>query len=111
MTGSVSKIRPHGCHADSSCARPPRFQARLEARPEGTSGARPVRKNAEACADHLGEMVQALTRWARNRHLTDGHLTVLAIDPPSGRAAPPAGAGDEEPEPLSLAFSTIQLNE
>jgi hypothetical protein len=103
----LSPAPPHVCQADSACGHPPRFRARLEA----ASGSQPVRKNAEACADHLGYMVQALTAWARGHHLTEGRLIVLAIDPPSGGPALAGRAGHEGPEMAGFAFSTIRLTE
>ena len=72
MTCPQSRMQLHTCQADGACCRPPRFQARLEA----ANGTDSVLKNSEACVDHLGDMVQDLTVWARVHHLTDGQLTV-----------------------------------
>jgi hypothetical protein len=49
---------------------------------EAASGARPVRLNVRVCTHHFGDAAQALTDWARARHITNGHVTVLVIDPP-----------------------------
>jgi len=100
-------MRAHACQVDSTCGRPPRFEARLEA----VSGTQPVRKDAEACAGHLTEMVQNLTTWARGHHLTDGQLTVLAIDPPFTGSCLLAPADHDRPEMRGFAFSTIRLTE
>ena len=83
MTCPLPRMRPHVCQIDSTCGRPPRFQARLEA----VNGGEPVRQNAEACVCHFADLVQALTAWARGYHLTDGQLTLLAIDPPDSGPA------------------------
>ena len=105
MTWPTRGMLPHACQADKACERPPRFQARLES----VNGTGPVRKNAEACAAHLTEMVQALTAWASDHDLTDGQLTVLAIDPPLGGSCFLVPADHDRPQMLSLAFSTIRL--
>lgn len=82
------------------CELTPCFQAQLEA----TAGFRRTHLAAEFCALHWGEAVQALVTWASAEGMT-GHLTILAIDPPSsGR---PAGTPGQLPG--SLAFSTIGL--
>jgi hypothetical protein len=109
MTFPLPRMEAHVCQADSACVRPPRFQARLEA----VNGTQPVRQNAEACAGHLTDMVQALTTWARGQHLTDGELTVLTIDPPSSGSCLLVPADHDRPETvaLALAFSTIRLTE
>jgi hypothetical protein len=109
MTCPLPRMQAHVCQADSACVRPPCFQARLEA----VNGTQPVRQNAEACAGHLADMVQALTTWARRQHLTDGQLTVLAIDPPSSGSCLLVPADHDRPETvaLALAFSTIRLTE
>jgi len=107
MTCSLSQIQPSACQADSRCGRPPRFQARLEA----ADGTRRVHRNAGACADHLGDMIQALTGWARDHDLTDGELTVLTIDPPFAGVTT-RRSGHRQPvsrTTLGLAFSTIPL--
>jgi hypothetical protein len=69
-------FRKH-CEADRRCGRAACFEAQLEAR----DGGHRVRKNAELCANHLGDMVQSLTAWAREEGITCGQVTVLVIDP------------------------------
>jgi len=107
MTWPPPRMQLHACQAGRACERPPRFQARLEA----VNGTQPVRKNAEACAAHLTDMVQALTTWARDHHLTEGQLTVLVIDPPLRGSSLLTVAGHGQPETLALAFTTIRLIE
>ena len=107
MTWPPPRMQLHACQAGRACERPPRFQARLEA----VNGTQPVRKNAEACAAHLTDMVQALTTWARDHDLTEGQLTVLAVDPPSSGSCLLAPVDHDRPQMLSFAFSTIRLTE
>jgi len=99
--------RPRACQAASACERPPRFQARLEAAGE----AQPVRKNAEACAGHLTELVRVLTAWARDHDLTEGQLTVLAIDPPSSDSCRLGPDDLDPPQVQGFVFCTIPLTE
>jgi hypothetical protein len=54
-----------------------------------------VRRNAAACADHLGDVVHALTGWARDHQLTSGQVTVLVVDPATDHAA--AQAAESRP--------------
>lgn len=87
----------HGhCEADRRCHREPCFEAQLEAQ----IGLLPIRRNAKLCADHLGDMVQSLTAWARREGLTHGQVTVLAIDP----TCPLRAADQAFPRTLSRAF-------
>jgi hypothetical protein len=95
------------CHADGDCCRPPRFRAYLDA----ADGTGPVRKSAEACSDHLADMVQALTEWARGHQLSGAELRLFAIDRPGESTTPPGPGGQAGPDTLSLAVSTIRLTE
>ena len=36
---------------------------------------------SQACATHIGAIVQGLAVWARDHDITDGQLAVLTIDP------------------------------
>jgi hypothetical protein len=96
------------CHAGHPCAHVPCFQVLLEApgRPQ------PARRNATACASHLGEVVCDLTTWAHEHGLTSGQVTVLAVDRPpvTGHAEDLAGRADGgEPAQRGFAFFTIAL--
>ena len=93
------------CQADRDCTSTPRFQARLEA----ASGARPVRLNVRACAHHFGDAAQALTDWARARHITNGYVTVLVIDPPPCSALPGPPLSRRQAQAPGIAFTTIPL--
>jgi hypothetical protein len=97
----------HACHADGACGRPPRFQAYLDA----ADGTGPVHESAEACSDHVGDMVQALTDWARGHQLSGAELRLFAIDRPGECSAPLDPGGQAGPDTLSLAVSTIRLTE
>jgi hypothetical protein len=93
------------CQADRDCTSIPRFQARLEA----ANGARPVRLNVRACAHHFGDAAQALTDWARARHITDGCVTVLVIDPPPCGSLRELPVDRRQAQAPGLAFTTIPL--
>jgi hypothetical protein len=87
----------HGhCEADRQCHRTPCFEAQLE----GQSGVLPIHRNAELCANHLGDMVQSLAAWARREGLTRGHVTVMVIDP----TCPLRPADQATPRMFSRAF-------
>ena len=91
------------CRAAEGCAEQTCFQVRLEA----LLGRRLVVHCDNACAGHLGELVEGLKAWSRDGGLADGTVTVLAIDPDAEfRRA----AGDV-PGPLwpGFAFSTLAL--
>jgi hypothetical protein len=102
MTPPPHPTQVHTCHTDGACCRPPRFRADLDA----ADGTGPVHTSAAACSDHLSDMVQALTDWARGRHLSGAQLRLFAIDQPGAGGALPGG-----PDTLSLAVSTIPLTE
>ena len=93
MNAWPSHTGPGTCQAENGCPHPPCFQARLEAEADGE----PFREQAESCADHLGDMVQALSAWACEHEFTNATLTVLAVDP--------APHGDQQ----ALPFSFISL--
>ena len=107
MTPPPYPMRVHTCHANDACGQPLRFQAYLEA----ADGAAPLGAGAEACSEHVGDMVQLLTIWARGQRLAGAQLRVFAIDRPAegNRLAERDGPGG--PDTLSLAVSTIQLTQ
>jgi len=91
------------CDADTECLHVPCFQVQLDA-------SRP--RQANACAYHVPDVIEALRAWAGEHDLADGLLTVLAIEPAAGRRVPgPPGqpGGPGEPELRGFAFSTIPL--
>jgi hypothetical protein len=96
---------PGHCQSDHHCDRTPCFQARLEAR----GALSPVRKNADLCAEHLGDVVLELTAWAHSSGLTDGQVTVLILDPAPGEQLVSPVACHGEPSE-GLPFGTIPLN-
>ena len=105
MNSPPPPMQAHTCHADGTCCRPLRFQAYLEA----ADGAEPLSESAEACSDHVGDMVQSLTAWARGRQLAGAQLRVFAIDRPADGHRAPGRGGPGGPDMLSLAVSTIRL--
>lgn len=96
---SVPALR---CQADRRCDRAPCFQVRLEA-----AGRRPVRRQAELCAEHLGAAA-ALAAWAREQGL-EGQVTVLAIDQPAPGQANHLARPDDRVH-CGFAFGIIPLN-
>ncbi len=105
MSPSPSPAHPLACDADSQCLHAPCFQARLTA----TADRRKVRRQANACAGHVGNLVQALAAWARASDLTDGQLTVLAIDPADHSPQPASGSVPQPAIGYGFAFSTLPL--
>jgi hypothetical protein len=105
MTGLLPCTSSDTCQTDTACHRPPRFQAHLDA-PQHAQRPR-VRRRTEACASHLGAMVQAMTIWAREQELADGDLTILTINPSSGASRP--GQPHSDTQTSGLVFSTIHL--
>jgi hypothetical protein len=77
MTVPLPNLTPGGAVACALCAREACFQARVE----WAAGREPVRRRRNACASHVIESIQQLRAWGHDRELTDGWLTVLAIDP------------------------------
>lgn len=59
---SATLLERH-CHAGPGCHRRPRFQAQLH-RTYQTPSQSPAARILDTCADHLGDTVQALARWA-----------------------------------------------
>jgi hypothetical protein len=86
------------CHADPDCCRPPRFRAQLR-RPHETPGQSPAVKTADTCADHLGDTVQALAKWARVTGFGSGILEFSVVGTSS----------EEDRRMLAFPFATIPL--
>ena len=99
------------CDADTTCLHVSCFQVQLEA-----SRPRQAHRQANACAYHVPDVIEALRAWAGEHDLADGQLTILAIEPAaggrmpdqSGQAGQPGGSG--QPELRGFAFSTIPLH-
>ena len=91
------------CRAVERCDEQACFQVRVEA----SLGRRPVLHWANACAAHIGDLVEGVKAWARDGNLTGATLTVLVIDP----AAESRRAAGGEPGPLwpGFAFSVLPL--
>jgi uncharacterized RmlC-like cupin family protein len=70
-------VLPRACQSGTPCQAAPRFQAILETR----TGTSPVCIASQACAAHIGAIVQGLTTWAHHHDITEGQITVLTIDP------------------------------
>ncbi len=99
-----------GCDADTTCLHAPCFQVQLEA-----SRPRQAHRQANACAYHVPDVIEALQTWAGEHDLADGQLTILAIEPAAGgripdRAGQSGPSGPGQPELRGFAFSTIPLS-
>jgi hypothetical protein len=97
------RAAPGRCHDADGCTQQACFQVRLEA----FLGRRLVVHCANACAGHIGELVEGLKGWSRDGGLANGTVTVLAIDP----GAELRRAAGDVPGPLwpGFAFSTLAL--
>jgi hypothetical protein len=93
---------PESCDADTQCGHVPCFQVQLD-------GSRPrqAHQRANACAYHVADVIEALRGWAAEHGVTDGALTILAIEPAAGGRQP---AGEDQPDLRGFAFSTIPLD-
>jgi hypothetical protein len=98
---TTTTITSH-CQAAGPCPQPPCFHAHLEAQ----STPAPVRRTADLCAVHLGDVVHDLTAWAHRAGLTSGQVTVSIITAASGQLPVPAAG---QPASGGLAFATIPL--
>ncbi len=93
------------CQADSTCDRLPRFQLYLDAKHPSTHW------SAEACASHLGNMVVAMSTWAREQQLASADLTVVTITPPSRETHPRRQPNPRYVQTSGFVFSTIHLQD
>ena len=79
MTPPDDRASPGACGADPECLHVPCFQVRLDA-----SGCGRAHRQADACAYHVADVIQALRAWAAEHGVIDGALTILAIEPAAG---------------------------
>ena len=109
MTGILPCTSSRACQADRTCVRLPRFQARLDADQDVQ---RPgIHKRTEACANHLGAMVVAMTAWVREHDLGSADLTILTIEPPACESYPGQHQHREYAQTSGFVFSIIHLDE
>jgi hypothetical protein len=81
----------------------PCFQVQLEATRPGRA-----HREANACAYHVPDVIETLRAWAGNHGVTDGQLTILAVEPAAGGRHPIRA---DEPDLRGFAFSRIPLND
>ncbi len=114
MSRAAERASTGRCDADTACQHVPCFQVQLDA-----SRPRLAHRQANACAFHVTDIIEALRAWAGERGLTDGQLTILAIEPAVGGRVPdrpgkPGRQGQRgttgQPELRGFAFSTIPLD-
>ena len=77
MTFVAVPVLPRACQSGTPCEAAPWFQALLETR----TSTSPVCIASQACAAHIGAIVQDLTTWAHHHDITEGQITVITIDP------------------------------
>lgn len=88
------------CDADRDCRHAPCFQVQLEAdRP----------RQANACAYHVAEVIEALRTWAGERGIVGGQLTILAIEPAAGGRQRGGSGAPDGPGLRGFPFTTIPL--
>ena len=92
------------CDGDPRCGHAPCFQVQLEA-----SQPEQARRQANACAYHVADVIEALRHWAREHSLAGGQLTILAIEPTAGGSQAGGTGGPETAALREFAFSTIPL--
>ena len=83
MTPPDDRASPGACGADAECLHVPCFQVQLDA-----SSCGQAQRQANACAYHVADVIQALRAWAAERGVIDGALTILAIEPAAGGSLP-----------------------
>ncbi|HEU5391260.1 MAG TPA: hypothetical protein VFV73_35690 [Streptosporangiaceae bacterium] len=110
MTPPDNRASPGACDADTKCLHVPCFQVQLDASSRGQA-----HRQANACAYHVADVIQALRAWAAEHDVIDGALTILAIEPAAGGRRPGgAGQGDQgsghgDPDLHGFPFSRIPL--
>ena len=77
------RASPGACDADSSCQHVPCFQVQLDA-----SSCGQPHQQADACAYHVADVIQALRAWAAEHGVVDGALTILAVEPDAAGRQP-----------------------
>ena len=77
VTLVAAPVLPRACQSGTVCQAAPWFQALLETR----TGTSPVCVASQACAAHIGAIVQGLRVWAHEYDITEGQIAVLTIDP------------------------------
>ncbi len=92
------------CDAERRCTHVPCFQVQLEA-----ASPRQSHRQANACAYHVADVIQALRAWAGERGLMRGQLTILAIEPAAGGSQPGGSGSSGDPKLRGFPFSTIPL--
>ncbi len=102
MTPSAEGAPACRCGADATCLRVPCFQVQLDA-----SRPRRVHRQANACAYHVPDLIETLRAWAGEHGVSDGQLTVLAIEPAAGDRQP---IEEDQPDLRGFPFSTIPLS-
>lgn len=109
MTGILPCTCSGACQADRTCARLPRFQARLDTAQDAQHPR--IHRHIEACANHLGTMVVVMTTWAREQDLTNADLIILAIEPPPRECYPRRHHHHDCTQTSGFVFSIIHLGE
>ena len=104
MTPPDNRASPGACDADTECRHVPCFQVQLDGIPP-----RQAHRQANACAYHVADVIEALRAWAGEHGVVDGALTILAIEP--ARQAVRQPHGPDRPDLRGFAFSTDPARE
>jgi hypothetical protein len=105
MTGRPVNLLSDRTCSTLACDHLPCFQARVHLTTSartGQAGAGPLRV-ADACATHLGDIVESLVQWARLHPQRPDQVTVYATD-----SAQRARTGNP---PQGIAFSIIPVSD
>ncbi len=92
------------CDAGPRCRHGACFQVQLEASPP-----QQAHRQAQACAYHVADVIEALRGWAREHDLAGGQLTILAIEPAAGGRQADGVSGPNTAALREFAFTTVPL--
>jgi hypothetical protein len=95
---------PASCQCGMHCHHAVCFQAQLQTT---DAGCQTIHAGRSACGYHLGDMVQQLAEVARERGVSNGEVTIMAVD----SAVPPSPGHPGDPAAMGFPFSTIQLGQ
>jgi hypothetical protein len=99
MSAPPPSAHDRQCHATPGCHRTPRFQAQLH-RAHQAPGQSLATRTLDTCADHLGDTVQVLARWASTSGFGSGLVQFSVVG---------TAASEEERHLPAFPFAVIHL--